>query len=65
MRNQIFFIFLILTLAGGTAFGRDYRLEDRQSEDLAGIDTVIFETGGISCALCIRTMDVSGIVRGA
>ena len=64
MGKKALFIFLILAVAAGTVFSRDYRLDDQKAEDLAGIDTVIFDMGGISCALCIRTMEVSGTITG-
>ena len=57
-------VLLLLALSATAVSARDYRLDERAEVDLSGVEEITFDLRGISCALCVRTIDIPSILRG-
>ena len=55
---------VLLAVGAGAAFAKDYDLNERESVDLEGVGEVIFDLKGVTCALCIRTLNVEADLSG-
>ena len=64
MKNKTILGVLLLLLASATAFARDYNLDEQADISLASVNEVVFDLNGISCSLCIRSIDVMSEISG-
>ncbi|MCG8686666.1 MAG: DUF4097 domain-containing protein, partial [Desulfobacterales bacterium] len=63
MKNKLMLGALLL-LAAAAAFGRQYDLDDTAEVDLRGVDELVFDLRGLSCSLCVRTLDIESEIAG-
>jgi DUF4097 and DUF4098 domain-containing protein YvlB len=65
MKNKRMVLTLIVgVLITAAIFGRDYDLDERESINLSGVNEVVFKLEGVSCSLCVRTLNVISNLRG-
>lgn len=65
MKTMMIGFMAVLIVAGaGSAFAKDYDLNEQESIDLTGVDEVVFDLKGVTCALCIRTLNLMADFSG-
>lgn len=55
---------MVSALITAAAFGRNYNLDESETINLSGIDEVVFNLKGVSCSLCVRTLDILSDLQG-